>query len=144
MWVGACHTQFGQFAAAGETYTDLFGSRGAHESVKTQANQRHVFAEGQVLLAARRYQEARNKFEELLRNRGAGNKFRREVQLMVAHCCFHLAEFGQASRRYRQILKTRNASAEQKSEAQEWRSALPGFFERLVRLFVRATAVTRP
>ena len=119
-------------------------SQGAHESVKTQASQRHAFAEGQVLFAAHRYRDARNKFEELLRHRGGANEFRNDVVLMLAHCSFHLAEFGQARRRYRQILKTHNASPEQKLEAREWRSALPGFFKRLLRIFARAAAPTRP
>ena len=144
MWLGACHTQLGQFAAAGETYSDLLSSHAAHESVKTQASQHSAFAEGQVLFAARRYRDARNKFEELLKNRSDANEFRNDVVLMLAHCSFHLADFGQARCRYRQILKTRDASPEQKLEAREWRNALPGFFERLLRIFVRAAAPTRP
>ena len=135
MWMGACQSQLGHFAAAGETYTDLLSSHGAHESVKSQASQWQVFAQGQVHFAARRYQEARGKFEEILKRRGTANEFRSGVTLMVAHCYFHLCEYRQASRRYRQILKTRNASPQQKTEARQWRRALPGLIERLVRSF---------
>jgi tetratricopeptide (TPR) repeat protein len=135
MWLGACHSQMGQFAAAEETYHDLMVSDGAHESVKSQASQHQTFAEGHLLFGARRYKEAQGKFEKLLRVTGAGNEFRGSVTLMLAHCSFHLAEFGQASRRYRQILKTRNASPEQKNEARQWRRALPGLLVRGLRLF---------
>ncbi len=135
MWLGACHSQLGHFAAAGETYTDLLASGGAHESVKTQATQCQVFAEGQVHFAARRYQEARGKFEEILKRRGSGNQFRSGAMLMLAHCCFHLSDYRQASRRYRHILKTRNASPEQKREARQWRRAVPGLLERILRSF---------
>ena len=135
MWLGACHSQLGHFAAAGETYTDLLSSGGAHESVKTQASQCQVFAEGQLHFAARRYQEARSKFEELLKRRGTGNQFRSGAMLMLAHCCFHLSDYRQASRRYRHILKTRNASADQKREARQWRRAVPGLLERILRSF---------
>ena len=135
MWVGACQSQLGHFAAAGETYTDLLSSHGAHDSVKSQASQWQVFAQGQVHFAARRYQEARGKFEEILGRRGTANEFRSGVTLMLAHCYFHLSEYRQASRRYRQILKTRNASPEQKIEARQWRRALPGLMERCLRSF---------
>ena len=143
MWMGACHSQLGQFAAAGDTYTDLLSSQGAHESVKSQASQRQAFAEGHLLFAARRYREARSKFEELLRQRNTASEFRSGVQLMLAHCCFHLSDYGQANRRYRQILKTRNASQDQKREARQWRRAVPGWLERLVRSF-KVTAASRP
>ena len=135
MWLGACHSQLGQFAAAGETYTDLLSSGGAHESVRTQASQCQVFAEGQLHFAARRYQEARSKFEELVKRRGSGNQFRSGAMLMLAHCCFHLSDYRQASRRYRHILKTRNASPDQKREARQWRRAVPGLLERILRSF---------
>jgi tetratricopeptide (TPR) repeat protein len=135
MWMGACHSQLGQFAAAEETYSDLLTSDGTHDSVKHQANQWRAFAEGQVHFAARRYQEARVKFEEILKRRGTANEFRSGVTLMLAHCCFHLCDYGQARRRYRHILKTRNASREQKEEARQWRRALPGLLERCLRVF---------
>lgn len=135
MWMGACHSQLGQFAAAGETYTELAAIRMANESVKAKASQRQVYAEGQLHFAAGRYHEARGKFEEVLSQRGSVNEFRSGAMLMLAHCCFHLSDYRQAGRRYRQILETGNATAEQQREAREWRRALPSLLRRCLRLF---------
>lgn len=136
LWVGACHARLGQYAAAREAYAELLTLPEAQESVKGQARQWCVFAEGQLHFAARRFQEARAKFEEILANRGVANEFRSGVTLMVAHCCAQLREYSRASRNYRYILKTRNATVAQKSEARRARRALPGFAERWVRGFV--------
>lgn len=134
LWVGACSAKLGQFAAARDAYADLLGSTGTHESVKAQASQWCAFAEGQMHFAARRYADARAKFEEILARRGVANEFRNGVKLMAAHCCVQLRDYGPASRRYRQVLKTSSASQAQKSEARKARRAVPGVVERWFRL----------
>ena len=135
LWVGACSAQLRQFAAAREAYAELLSSPGAHDSVKAQARQWCAFAEGQLHFAARRYRDARAKFEEILARRGAANEFRSGVALMVAHCCFQLRDYSQARRRYRSVLKAGNASQAQKHEARKARRAMPGVFERWYRTF---------
>lgn len=137
LWVGACSAQLGQFAAAHEVYAEVVASTGAHDSVKAQASQWCAFAEGQLHFAARRYQDARAKFEEILARRGVANEFRSGVALMAAHCCLQLREYTQASRRYRSVLKAGSASQAQKREARQARRALPGVIERWYRTFAR-------
>jgi len=137
MWLGACHGQLGQYATARDAYQDLVGNRSTHEAVRGQAVVWKEFAEGQVLFTERRYQQARQKFQGILARRSVGNEFSSGVRLMLAHCLFHLREYGQARRNYRQILKTRNASRAQKIEAHRWRKAVPGLLERLARAFER-------
>lgn len=135
LWVGACSAQLGQFAAAHEAYAELVASSSVHDSVKSQARQWCALAEGQLHFAARRYRDARAKFEEILAVRGVTNEFRSGVALMAAHCCLQLREYTQAKRRYRSVLKAGNASQAQKREArQAWRAA-PGMFERWYRTF---------
>ncbi len=137
MWLGACHGQLGQYAAARDAYQDLVVNRSTHVAVRGQAAVWKEFAEGQVLFTERDYQQARQKFEGILARRPAANEFLSGVRLMLAHCLFHLREYTQAGRNYRHILKTRNASREQKAEARRWRGAIPGIVERLTRAFGR-------
>lgn len=144
MWLGACHGQLGQYAAARDAYADLVGNQSTHDAVRGQAAVWKDFAEGQVLFTERRYQQARQKFEGILARRNVGNEFSSGVRLMLAHCLFHLSEYTQARRNYRQILKTRNASTEQKAEARRWRNAVPGLVERLARAFGRRWSWLEP
>lgn len=140
MWLAACHTQLGQFAAAGATYADLLATAGTHDVLRTEVSQRHTLAEANVLFAARRYNDARSKYEELLRRCDAADEMASGARLMLAHCCFQLSEYGQARRRYREILQARGASAEQKREAHQWYRAIPGWLQRLLRSFAKPAA----